>query len=144
MKTASPSKTAAVSTGLAVIATLAAVANGQNTNTACLSLKGSSECPSFQNAYINPRNLSTPWPWFTLVTDVSSFDQQFAQYFTDPNRFIATKFINQLQCNQTAVYNTTLQWERTILCGQFTQISWSAQCNVENDANPIMVCQGEF
>lgn len=142
MKITSPFKTAAISTGLAVIAILAGVTNGQNSTT-CLSLKGSTECPSFQDAYINPTNLSTPWPWFSLVTDVTTFDEQFALYFTAPDRFIATKFINELQCNQTAVYNTTLQWERTILCGQFTQISWSASCNVANNADPIMVCQGE-
>jgi hypothetical protein len=109
----------------------------------CVSLKGSTQCPSFQDAYINPTNLSSAWPWMSAVTDVASFDSQFAQYFTDPTRFIQTKFVNQLQCNESAIYNTTLQWERTILCGQFSQISYSAQCNIANQANFIMVCQSE-
>lgn len=110
----------------------------------CLSLQGSTQCPSFQDAYINPTNLTNAWPWFSNVVDVTSFDDQFAQYFTDVNRFTATKFNNQLQCNRSAVDNTTLQWERTILCGQFSQISYSAQCNVEKRADPIMVCRSEL
>ncbi|CEH19481.1 hypothetical protein CBOM_06802 [Ceraceosorus bombacis] len=107
----------------------------------CVSLQGSVQCPSFQDAYINPQNLSSAWPWFASVTNVTTFDQQFAAYFTDPNRFLAEKLGRQLACNRTAALNTTLQYERTILCGQFSQISYSAQCNVANRADPIMVCQ---
>ncbi|PWN92661.1 hypothetical protein FA10DRAFT_220976, partial [Acaromyces ingoldii] len=113
----------------------------QQTSDQCVSLKGSTQCPSFQDAYVNPSNLSSAWPWFSQVSDVQSFDDQFAQYFTDPTRFIATKLNRQLQCNRTGSDNTTLQWERTILCGQFSQISYSAQCNIQNRADPIMVCQ---
>jgi len=130
------------SKALALSAALVGLASAQTTD--CVSLKGSAQCPSFQDAYINPTNLSSSWPWMTSVTDVTSFDEQFALYFTDPTRFTQTKFVNELQCNETAAQNTTLQWERTILCGQFSQISYSAQCNVQNQANFIMVCQSEF
>jgi len=107
----------------------------------CVSLRGSQACPAFQDAYVNPQNLSTAWPWFTAVSDVTTFDQQFELYFTDPNRYHQTKFQRQLQCNSTAAQNTTLQYQRTILCGQFSQISYSASCNIRNRADPIMVCQ---
>jgi hypothetical protein len=135
----STKKASALVAALAVLSV--GIAQAQTTN--CISLQGSTQCPSFQDAYVNPTNLTSAWPWFADVTDVTTFDQQFAQYFTDPTRFIATKFNNQLECNMTAVDNTTLQWERTILCGQFSQISYSAQCNVDNRAIPIMVCQGQ-
>jgi hypothetical protein len=139
MRTSSPSSTAAV---VLIGAALTGLAAGQTPQ--CVSLKGSQQCPSFQDAYINPTNLTGAWPWFSAVTNVTTFDDQFAQYFTDRNRFIQTKFVNELQCTESAIYNTTLQWERTILCGQFSQISYSAQCNVQNAADPIMVCQGEL
>lgn len=90
---------------------------------------------------INPTNLSTAWPWFSEVTDVATFDEQFARYFSDPTRFTAEKLGRQLDCTRPGAANTTLQWERTILCGQFSQISYSAQCNVQNRAQAIMVCQ---
>ncbi|KAE8249992.1 hypothetical protein A4X13_0g4988, partial [Tilletia indica] len=125
---------------LALTAT-SALAQGSSSSSECVSLKGSASCPSFQDAYVNPSNLSRAWPWFTAVSDVASFDQQFELYFTDPNRYHQTKFSRQLQCNSTAAQNTTLQWQRTILCGQFSQISYSASCNVRNRADPIMVCQ---
>ncbi|CAD6974153.1 unnamed protein product [Tilletia controversa] len=112
-----------------------------NDDAQCVSLRGSSSCPAFQDAYINPTNLSQAWPWFTAVNDVATFDQQFELYFTDPNRYHQTKFERQLQCNSTAAQNTTLQYQRTILCGQFSQISYSVSCNLKNRANPIMVCQ---
>ncbi|UZJ55464.1 hypothetical protein CBS101457_004784 [Exobasidium rhododendri] len=137
MRFSSTSRAVAASAFLAV---LTSVAEAQ-TSAGCVSLQGSTQCPSFQDAYVNPTNLTGSWPWFSAVTNVTTFDQQFALYFTDPTRFTATKFNTQLQCNRAAVDNTTLQWERTILCGQFSQISYSAQCNIANQANPIMVCQ---
>ncbi|PWN51172.1 hypothetical protein IE53DRAFT_61832 [Violaceomyces palustris] len=107
----------------------------------CISLRGSQQCPSFQDAFINPTNLSNAWPWFSAVTDVHSFDEQFERYFNDENRFHKTKFNDQLQCNTTNAERTTLQWQKTIYCSQFSQISYSAQCNSQNAAVPIMVCQ---
>lgn len=73
------------------------------------------------------------------VTDVASFDTQFALYWTDPNRFRRTKINIGLQCNRTGSANVTLQYERTVYCAQFTQISYSAQCNAGLQAK--MVCQ---
>lgn len=64
---------------------------------------------------INPTNLSSAWPWMSNVKDVASFDTQANLYFSDPTRFHATKFNDQLQCNRTAAQNTTLQWQKTIL-----------------------------
>ncbi|KAK0518546.1 hypothetical protein OC834_005988 [Tilletia horrida] len=129
---------AAAALGAAALLPTLAIAQSDN---GCVSLRGSKSCPAFQDAYVNPTNLSNAWPWFTAVTDVQSFDEQFDLYFTDPNRYHQTKFQRQLQCNSTAALNTTLQWQRTILCGQFSQISYSASCNVRNRVNPIMVCQ---
>ncbi|KAK0544040.1 hypothetical protein OC846_006203 [Tilletia horrida] len=127
--------------GIASLAPQSASAQTSTSGMNCVSLKGSTACPAFQDAYVNPQNLSKAWPWFTAVNDVQSFDEQFNLYFTDPTRYHATKFNRQLQCNSTAAQNTTLQYQRTILCGQFSQISYSAQCNLAMRANPIMVCQ---
>lgn len=130
------------SAALAVVALSSSVMAQSSTSSAnCLSLKGSTQCPSFQDAWVNPQNLSQAWPWFTAVTDVASFDEQFSLYFSDPTRFHATKLNRQLQCNTTAAQNTTLQYQRTILCGEFSQISYSAGCNRANRADAIMVCQ---
>ncbi|KDN53096.1 hypothetical protein K437DRAFT_266030 [Tilletiaria anomala UBC 951] len=117
------------------------MAQQSNEGQTCVSLKGSQQCPSFQDAYINPQNLSEAWPWISGVTDVQSFDEQFDQYFSDPTRYHATKFQRQLQCNSTNANNAALQYQRTILCGQFSQISYSAGCNIANKADPIMVCR---
>lgn len=130
---------------VAAVAAIVAIASNVTTIVAqsrpagCLSLKGSKQCPSFQDAYINPQNLSRAWPWMSQVNDVDSFDQQFAQYWTDPFRFEKSKIHQGLQCNRTGSANLTLQWERTVYCGQFTQISYSAACNV--GLEPLMLCR---
>lgn len=87
---------------------------------------------------INPTNLSTRFSWFSQVNDVATFDEQFALYFSDPSRFTAEKKQRQLACNGSGIANTTLQWERTIMCGKFTQMSYSEACNVQA---PTMICQ---
>ena len=138
------SAAAALAAALALSSTTTStgvMAQSSTGSASCLSLKGSSQCPSFQDAWVNPQNLSTAWPWFSAVTDVQSFDEQFSLYFSDPTRFTATKFNKQLQCNRTGAQNATLQYQRTILCGEFSQISYSAGCNRDNRADAIMVCQ---
>ncbi len=144
---ASNSATSAASSGASTTAVSSATSSAStavpsnNPNATCLSLRGSKQCPSFQDAWVNPTNLTQAWPWFSLVNDVDSFDAQFDIYFRDPFRFHATKFNDQLQCNTSAAMNVTLQYQRTILCGQFSQISYSAGCNRANRAQPVMVCQ---
>lgn len=124
---------------IVAIATLLPSISAQSRPSSCISLQGSKECPAFQDQYINPQNLSSAWPWMAQVNDVASFDDQFSQYWTDPTRFRRTKINIGLQCNRTGSANVTLQYERTVFCAQFTQISYSAQCNAGTQAK--MVCQ---
>jgi hypothetical protein len=128
--------------GVAVVALLPSITaqNAAALPAGCVSLQGSKQCPSFEKAYINPSNLTRAWPWMSAVSDVNTFDEQFALYWTDPNRFHLSKISSGLQCNRTGAANYTLQYERTLYCGQFTQISYSAACNA-NVEPPITVCQ---
>ncbi|PWN31618.1 uncharacterized protein FA14DRAFT_91499 [Meira miltonrushii] len=124
---------------IVAIATLIPSISAQSRPAGCISLQGSKQCPAFQDQYINPQNLSGAWPWMAQVSDVTSFDDQFSQYWTDPTRFTRTKINIGLQCNRTGSANVTLQYERTVYCAEFTQISYSAQCNAGTQAK--MVCQ---
>lgn len=46
----------------------------------CISLQGSSMCPSFQQNFVRPSNLSDTYDFFEAVTDVASFDTLFQHY----------------------------------------------------------------
>lgn len=59
---------------------LAATANAASDS--CISLQGSSMCPSFQNNYVKPSNLSSEYSFFETVNDVASFDSLFQYYLT--------------------------------------------------------------
>ena len=39
-------------------------------------------CPSFQNNFIRPSNLSSEYNFFNTVNDVASFDSLFSYYLT--------------------------------------------------------------
>ena len=58
----------------------AATANAASDS--CISIKGSSMCPSFQNNFVKPSNLSSEYSFFNAVTDVASFDSLFHYYLT--------------------------------------------------------------
>ncbi|GAA96784.1 uncharacterized protein L969DRAFT_20128 [Mixia osmundae IAM 14324] len=110
----------------------------------CFQLTGSAACPAFTTQYINPTNLSGSWPFFTAVTDVNSFDTAFDAYLTDPNQFRQTKYVDQLGCPASAASEATdftLQWTRTYLCGEFTQISYTAGCYTGTNVVRTMTCQ---
>lgn len=49
---------------------------------ACISLQGSTMCPSFQQNFVKPSNLSAEYGFFDTVTDVASFDSLFQHYLT--------------------------------------------------------------
>ena len=78
------------------------------------------------SAYINPSNLSNAFPFFGNVKDVPSFDAGAFNYFSDVNQFKTTKFINQLSCYNAS--SAVIRWERTVLCSQWVNERWSAQC----------------
>lgn len=77
MRTSQAIKAAAIA---APAVLLAATANAASD--ACISLKGSTMCPSFQNNFIKPSNLSAEYSFFNTVTDVASFDSLFQYYLT--------------------------------------------------------------
>lgn len=70
-------KMAAVALPAALLASTALAASES-----CISLKGSSMCPSFQNNFVRPSNLSSEFGFFETVTDVASFDSLFQYYMT--------------------------------------------------------------
>lgn len=78
MRTSQAIKVAAI----AAPAVLLAAATAQAASDSCISLQGSSMCPSFQTNFIKPSNLSSEFSFFNTVTDVTSFDSLFQHYLT--------------------------------------------------------------
>jgi len=88
------------------------------------------------------------------VNSVASFDSGLADYLTNPYEFRATKYQRQLGCQNTSTAFTVrprpaddpaltlsqLQYARTFLCSEFTQISYSAGC-YPSGAVRRMACQ---
>lgn len=77
MRTSQILKAAAIAAPALLLATTAHAASD-----ACISLRGSSMCPSFQNNFVKPSNLSSEYGFFEAVTDVASFDSLFQYYLT--------------------------------------------------------------
>jgi len=123
-------------------------------------------CPGFSDQYINPKNLASQWPFFSQVTDVSSFDDQLSLYLGSSGNqgFIADKYIEQLGCsNSTSTfvlqYSQTFLWwvpllsivalfpidteKRLRFCNSsmFTQISYTAGCYTGTNVIRRMACQ---
>lgn len=88
------------------------------------------------------------------VDSVASFDSQLAEYLTNQYEFRATKYQRQLGCQNTSttftvrrwspaaheLISSQLQYARTFLCSEFTQISYSAGCYPAG-ATRRMACQ---
>ncbi|ORY78474.1 hypothetical protein BCR35DRAFT_332353 [Leucosporidium creatinivorum] len=106
----------------------------------CLSLAGSSMCPRFSGMSINPQNLTNSWPWFEGIDSVAKFDSAFSKYLSPDGQFAITKQEKQLGCANYDV-GFVLQWEQTVLCGEFTNIAYSSPgCNPDTSAT-VMTCQ---
>ncbi|SPO25838.1 uncharacterized protein UTRI_03203 [Ustilago trichophora] len=115
----------------------AATANAASDS--CISLKGSSMCPSFQNNFVKPSNLSSEYSFFNTVTDVASFDSLFHYYLTSQNGYYTDKIQDGLGCNTTLAQNVTIQWQQTVFCSQFSEASYQSGCTAE--VPPTLVCQ---
>jgi len=109
-------------------------------NSGCIQLTGSTMCPGFSDQYINPTNLASQWDFFNQVTDVSSFDNQLSNYLASGNGFQQQKYIQELGCTNTSS-TFVLQYERTFLCSEFTQISYTAGCYTGTNVIRRMACQ---
>ncbi|KAJ1032998.1 hypothetical protein NDA16_000277 [Ustilago loliicola] len=134
MRTSQAIKVAVIAAPLAL---LAATANAASD--ACISLKGSSMCPSFQNNFVKPSNLSAQFSFFDTVIDVASFDSLFHYYMTSQNGYCNDKIQDGLGCNTTLAQNVTIQWQQTVFCSQFSQASFESGCTAE--VPPSLVCQ---
>lgn len=77
MRTSHAAKMAALAAPALLLA-----ASVQAASDSCISLKGSSMCPSFQDNFVKPSNLSGQFNFFETVTDVASFDSLFHYYLT--------------------------------------------------------------
>ncbi|PWZ02169.1 hypothetical protein BCV70DRAFT_58443 [Testicularia cyperi] len=107
----------------------------------CISLSGSTMCPSFQTNFIRPSNLSADFGFFEAVSDVTSFDNLFSYYLTSQNQYYNDKIQDGLQCNTTLAQNVTVQWQQTVFCSQFSQASFESGCTAESGEAPALVCQ---
>ncbi|SPO25382.1 uncharacterized protein UTRI_03203_B [Ustilago trichophora] len=134
MRTSQAIKLAAIA---APAVMLAATANAASDS--CISLKGSSMCPSFQNNFVKPSNLSSEYSFFNTVTDVASFDALFHYYLTSQNGYYTDKIQDGLGCNTTLAQNVTIQWQQTVFCSQFSEASYQSGCTAE--VPPTLVCQ---
>ncbi|EST05552.1 Src homology-3 domain protein [Kalmanozyma brasiliensis GHG001] len=114
-------------------------ASVQAASDSCISLQGSSMCPSFQNNFVKPSNLSGEFNFFETVTDVASFDTLFHYYLTSQNGYYTDKIQNGLSCNTTLATNVTVQWQQTVFCSQFSEASFESGCTAETP--PTLVCQ---
>lgn len=90
---------------------------------------------------INPTALQPAYSFFSSVSDVASFDSAFNTYFNERNQFRYQKLHAGLQCNETGFLNATLQWVQTVLCGQFTSLSYNAGCTSGPNASSPLVCR---
>ncbi|SYW75369.1 uncharacterized protein UBRO2_00604 [Ustilago bromivora] len=135
MRTSQAIKVAAIAAPVALLA--AASANAASD--ACISLQGSTMCPSFQNNFVKPSNLSSEFSFFDTVTDVASFDSLFQHYMTSQNGYYNDKIQDGLGCNTTLAQNVTIQWQQTVFCSQFSQASFESGCTAETP--PTLVCQ---
>ncbi|CBQ73021.1 conserved hypothetical protein [Sporisorium reilianum SRZ2] len=124
---------------VAAPAVLLAAATAHAASDSCISLKGSSMCPSFQNNFVKPSNLSSEFDFFNTVADVTSFDTLFQHYLTSQNGYYTDKIQDGLGCNTTLAQNVTLQWQQTVFCSQFSQASYESGCTAETP--PTLVCQ---
>lgn len=101
----------------------------------CLRLSGSTACPGFSSAYVNPANLSNAFPFFADVTDVASFDAGVYTYLSDANQYRATKFEGQLGCTNSS--QAMLRYSRTVLCSSWVNSRWSIECfNLYSTSRP--------
>jgi len=110
----------------------------------CLRLLGSVACPGFQYAYLSPSNLSNAFPFFSSVSSVSTFDVAALNYFTNPDQFETTKFLDQLGCSNAS--SAVIRYERTVLCSMWVNEKWSEQCLANYNGTTAatsqkMVCQ---
>lgn len=128
-----------VATVLAVSAAVPVALVSAQSPSNCISLRGSTTCPAFEDAFINPSNLTGDFPFFSNVTNVTSFDAQFEQYFNATNQYREQKINIGLQCNRTGSDNVAVQWERTFFCGQFSQRSFDSGCT-SGQESPLVVC----
>lgn len=134
--------------GLAIVATLVMsppAAAQQMTSDGCMRLLGSVACPGFSNAWINPANVSQAFPFFTDVSSVGAFDAAFFNYISSQDGYRRTKFGEQLACTGD-VSQTTIRYQRTVLCSQLVNEHWSQICTQHYNASsvatgPRMVCQ---
>ena len=106
----------------------------------CISLRDSTQCPGFQNAYVNPSNLSDDYPFFNDVNSRESFDAQFEEYMNNTQEYREEKISIGLQCNRTGSDTIAVQWERTFLCSLFSERSFNSDC-ASGQEKPLLACQ---
>ncbi|SNX84356.1 uncharacterized protein MEPE_03065 [Melanopsichium pennsylvanicum] len=135
MRTSQAIKASAIAAPAVLLAAVTANAASDQ----CISLKNSTMCPSFQDNFVKPSNLSSQYAFFNTVTDVASFDSLFQYYLTSQNGYYTDKIQDGLGCNTTLAQNVTIQWQQTVFCSQFSEASYQSGCTAETP--PTLVCQ---
>ena len=130
----------------AAVVLLATRVEAQTMENGCLRLLGSVACPGCECRILKKSTNAEPFfpyvysllrlslpfqphqrlPFFSTVTDVSSFDTGALDYFSNQYEFETTKFINELGCSNAT--NAVIRWERTVLCSMWVNEMWSTAC----------------
>ncbi|KAF2637034.1 hypothetical protein P280DRAFT_408140 [Massarina eburnea CBS 473.64] len=100
----------------------------------CISLQGSSTCPSFTNASIST-GLSGDFSFLSFVSDVGSFDSRLQDYIG--TAYVKTKYQDIIGCSSVNLTNTTSTYARyttTFLCNAIVQASVSP-CSLSDEAS---------
>ncbi|KAF2869767.1 hypothetical protein BDV95DRAFT_497379 [Massariosphaeria phaeospora] len=97
----------------------------------CVSLQGSTACPSFSAASIST-SLTGPFPFLAFVSDVQSFDNGLRDYIA--TAYAQEKYQRLLGCSSVNLTNTT---------GIYARYTTSFICNsiVQNSIQPCQVAQ---
>ncbi|KAF1956192.1 hypothetical protein CC80DRAFT_516442 [Byssothecium circinans] len=98
----------------------------------CVSLQGSTTCPSFRNASIST-GLSGDFSFLSFVSDVQSFDNRLRDYIG--TAYVKTKYQDIIGCSSINLTNTTTTYARyttTFLCNAIVQASMQS-CNLSDE-----------
>ncbi|KAF2433875.1 hypothetical protein EJ08DRAFT_668548 [Tothia fuscella] len=101
----------------------------------CISLRGSTACPAFNQSSISTSiQVRGLFPFLEFVSDTSTFDIQFRQYIS--TAYSQQKYQQLLGCSNVNLTNTTdlyARYTQTVLCNSIVQNSVTL-CGASGDA----------
>ncbi|KAI0014394.1 hypothetical protein F4779DRAFT_9049 [Xylariaceae sp. FL0662B] len=115
---------------------LSVLSTAPSTMAQCISLSGSTACPSFQSASVSKSNyLRGLFPFLQYVSDTASFDQKLSEYVG--TEFVQKKYQQLLGCGDINLVNTSDFYARfttSVICNAIIQNSVQ-DCSLSADAS---------